>query len=266
MTVALGRLAHLAARFTGQAVGFHKPHVPWYAPRKYWDYYPNSTITLAPHTREPSNVPKEAMQTIIKGWSRPQQGHPYSCEYVDLCVDIWPTLSPRFPYDNTTIPDWKARELRRAYWAALSYTDANIGRVLDALDASSFANNTVIAMWGDHGYQLGDNDLWAKQTNFEQATHIPFMVSVPGAAPRRSDALVEAVDLYPTLVEAATAKAHSASTVVPHCPASQTESRATAWCTEGFSLMPLIQAGIEAASDVWPRAAFSQFPRGRVMG
>ena len=152
----------------------------------------------------------------------------------------------------------KAKELRRAYWASLSYTDSNIGRVLTALDASPFAQDTVIALWGDHGYALGDNDEWAKQTNFEHATRIPFMISVPGLKPGRTPALVEQVDLFPTLVEAATMHVAGGPTVVPHCPGNTQASRGTALCTEGFSLIPLIKD--PAAS--WPRAAFSQFVRG----
>lgn len=117
----------------------------------------------------------------------------------------------------------------------------------------------MIALWGDHGYQLGDNDLWAKQTNFEQGTHIPFMVSVPGMAPGVSDALVEEIDLYPTLVEAATMHSLDGPVSVPHCPSSTNASRDTGLCTEGFSLMPLISGNMQASK--WGRAAFSQFSR-----
>lgn len=117
----------------------------------------------------------------------------------------------------------------------------------------------MIALWGDHGYQLGDNNLWAKQTNFEQGTHIPFIVHVPGMAPGVSDALVEAVDLYPTLVEASTMHSPNGPVVLPHCPAAVNASRETALCTEGFSLMQLVTGKLQAAG--WGRAAFSQFTR-----
>ena len=104
--------------------------------------------------------------------------------------------------------------------------------------------------------QLGDNDEWAKQTNFEHATRIPLIVAVPGQqGGRRSAVLVEAVDIYPTLVEAAT------GTQLAHCPAATNESRRTAACTEGFSLLPLVVRGAEV-ERAWPRqASHSQFPR-----
>jgi iduronate 2-sulfatase len=108
--------------------------------------------------------------------------------------------------------------------------------------------------WTDHGYALGDNDEWAKQTNFEHATRIPFMIAVPGLAPGRTSALVEQVDLFPTLIEAATMHVAGGATVVPHCPADTQASRATALCTEGFSLVPLLKSPVAP----WPKAAFSQ--------
>lgn len=139
-------------------------------------------------------------------------------------------------------------------WAALSYTDANISRVLDAFGASPFANGTVTALWGDHGHQLGDNNMWAKQTNFQQETHFPFMVHVPGMAPGVSDALVEENDLYQTLAEAATERTPKGPIVLLCCPVSISASRETGLCTEDFSLMPLI-SGMLPASE-WVRAAF----------
>merc|ERR1711879_833433 len=105
-------------------------------------------------------------------------------------------FSNSFPMDNTTVPATAAKRLRQGYWAAVSFTDFNIGRVLDALQAGPHVHTTIVCFWGDHGYQLGDNDLWAKMTNFEHATRIPLMISIPGATevPGRSDALVEELD------------------------------------------------------------------------
>jgi iduronate 2-sulfatase len=111
---------------------------------------------------------------------------------------------------------------------------------------------------GDHGYALGDNAEFAKQTNFEHATHIPFMISVPGLAPGISHALVEEVDLFPTLVAAATMNSPNGPLNIALCPASTQASRATALCTEGRSLLPLLHN----TSAAWPYAAFSQFTRG----
>jgi len=253
------------------AVGFHKPHVPWYAPKQYWDFYPNETTTLAPNVYKPVGGANIAMQSVMASWSMPKKPGDLSCKYTDLCAEIYPGapfangrpgMTAGYPYDNSTFPAWKAIELRRAYWASLSYTDSNIGRVLDALAGSPFADNTVIALWGDHGYALGDNAEWAKQTNFEHATRIPFMVHVPGKAAGITHALVEEVDLFPTLVQAATMNYDASGggggpVQVPKCSSDTATSRRTAWCTEGRSLMPLI----ENASAAWGFAAFSQFPR-----
>ena len=129
--------------------------------------------------------------------------------------------------------------------------------MLDELDASPFAKNTVVCLWGDHGYALGDNALFAKQANFEHATHIPFMISVPGMKTGISHALVEQVDLFPTLVAAATL--HSSKPVaMPHCSATTQTSRGTAFCTEGASLMPILAGG---GGTTWGRGAWSQFAR-----
>ena len=190
-------------QLTSKSWLFSKPHVPWYAPAHYWDLYPNETISLAPHKHKPIDAPNIAMQSVLRAWSTPHSENPLSCKYTDLCAEIYPGapfahgrpgITTQFPFDNTTAPDWKARELRRAYWASLSYTDSNIGRVLDALSNFGFAESTVVALWGDHGYvrkhslvglvntcihttlnclfidrayryALGDNDEWAKQTN-----------------------------------------------------------------------------------------------------
>ena len=130
----------------------------------------------------------------MRVWTTPKTKGGLDCKYTDLCAETYPGapfaggrpgITEYYPYDNSSYPSWKALELRRAYWASLSYTDANIGRVIDALDQSRFATQTVIAQWGDHGYALGDNDEWAKQTNFEHATKIPFMIHVPGMPPVR---------------------------------------------------------------------------------
>ena len=98
------------------------------------------------------------MQDVVRAWATPRsRSDPLSCTYTDLCGEIYPGapfahgrpgITDEFPFDNSTFSEWKAKEMRQAYWASLSYTDANIGRVLDALDGSPFAKNTVIALWG----------------------------------------------------------------------------------------------------------------------
>lgn len=157
---AVDTIANLSARALPPpfflAVGFHKPHIPWYAPAHYWDLYPNDTISLAPHRFKPIGAPNIAMQGDLRAWSTPSKsGDPFSCKWVDLCAELYPGgpdahgrpgITEHQPFDNTSTPDWKAYELRRAYWATVSYTDSNLGRVVDALDASPFAKNTVIAL------------------------------------------------------------------------------------------------------------------------
>ena len=99
--------------------------------------------------------------------------------------------------------DERARELIHGYYAATSYVDAQVGKLLDALDATGLAANTIIVLWGDHGWHLGDHGMWSKHTNYEQAARIPLIVAGPGITKGRAAGLVESVDLYPTLAELA---------------------------------------------------------------
>ncbi len=109
---------------------------------------------------------------------------------------------PGVPKENP-IPTDFAKTLRHGYYACVSYTDAQIGRLLDALDATALADNTIVVLWGDHGWQLGDHGLWHKHTNFELAARAPLLIRVPRAktAVRKCVAPVEFVDVYPTLAE-----------------------------------------------------------------
>ena len=102
-----------------------------------------------------------------------------------------------------SVPEHKARELVRGYYAAVSYVDAQIGRLLAALDELGLRERTVIVLWGDHGYHLGEHGLWNKYTNFETATRTPLIISVPGqrGAGRKTNALTELVDVYPSLCD-----------------------------------------------------------------
>ncbi len=139
----------------------------------------------------------------------------------------------------------RKRELVHGYYACVSFVDAQIGRVLDTLDRMGLSENTIVIVWGDHGWHLGDHGLWCKHTNFESATHVPMIVRVPGApsAGQTCDALTEYVDIYPSLCELA------GIPVPGH--------------VEGSSFAPLINDPRQA----WKQAAFSQYPRGgSVMG
>jgi arylsulfatase A-like enzyme len=161
-------------------VGFHKPHTPFNAPKKYWDMYERVSIPLANFPDPPQNANERYAV--------------HNSNYVRSFKDIPPTGK---------LPDELAREIRHAYYACISFVDALVGSLLDELDATGQRDNTIIVFTSDHGYQLGDHSLWSKHTNFELATRVPLFVSVPGASStgQFSDSLVELVDLYPTLAE-----------------------------------------------------------------
>jgi iduronate 2-sulfatase len=161
------------------AVGLYKPHLPFVAPKKYWDLYDPNEIPLPATDHLPQGAPAFAGHT--NGELRSYPGVP---------------KGPDIPADY-------AKKLRHGYYACVSYTDAQVGRLLDALEKEGLAENTVIVLWGDHGWQLGDHGLWHKHTNFELATRAPLLISVPGAktAGQKCDATVEFVDVYPTLAD-----------------------------------------------------------------
>jgi arylsulfatase A-like enzyme len=161
------------------AVGFLKPHLPFVAPKKYWDLYDPSAIPLPAIDHLPSGSPEFA-------------GHKNSE------LHNYPGVPKEEP-----IPAEFAKTLRHGYYACISYTDAQIGKLLDALEKEGIADNTIIVLWGDHGWQLGDHGLWHKHTNFEIAARAPLLISVPGTktAGQKVEAPVEFVDVYPTLAD-----------------------------------------------------------------
>ena len=162
------------------AVGFVKPHLPFCAPKKYWDLYNRDEFELVDVRSPPVGAPRVAPTN----WGELRQ-------YRDM-----PESGP--------LTAEQERTLIHGYHAATSYMDAQLGRVLDALDKSGLAENTIIVVWGDHGWHLGDHGMWCKHTNYEQAARIPLIVVAPGAKRgARSTSLVESVDLYPTLCELA---------------------------------------------------------------
>lgn len=155
------------------AVGFHKPHDPFIAPKKYFDQYPLDAMPVAvdPPDRSP-----------------------------DLPLAI-PNAYGRF----ASFTDRERREFKRAYLAGTSFMDAQVGKLLDVLDERKLWDNTIVVFLGDHGYHLGERGWWNKDTLFELSAHAPLLVHAPGmrAAGQRSASLVEFVDLYPTLVDLA---------------------------------------------------------------
>ena len=138
------------------AVGFLKPHLPFVAPKAYWDLYDPAKLPVAESADPPQDAPRFA----------PQFGGELRA-YHDI-----PKSGP--------LPAETARELVHGYYAALSYMDAQVGRVLDALEDRGLADRTVVILWGDHGWHLGDHGMWCKHTNYERATRAALVMSVPG--------------------------------------------------------------------------------------
>lgn len=173
----LRRLAELDQPFF-LAVGFYKPHLPFVAPQQYWDLYDADQIHLPETYHRPENAPDEA----IHNWGElrnyagiPQQG---------------------------PLSDNQARTLIHGYYACVSYTDAQVGRLLDELERLDLAEDTIVVLWGDHGWNLGEHTLWCKHCCFETSMHAPLLVRAPGiAGGRRTNGLTEFIDIYPSLCE-----------------------------------------------------------------
>lgn len=162
------------------AVGFLKPHLPFIAPQKYWDLYDPAALPMPERDTPPEGAPDYAAQ--FGGELRQYRGIPGGSE---------------------PLGEELTRHLIHGYYAATSYMDACAGLVLDALAANGLADDTIVVLWGDHGWHLGDHGMWCKHTNYEQAARIPLIVALPGREGAVSRALVETVDLYPTLSELA---------------------------------------------------------------
>lgn len=230
------------------AVGFHKPHLPFYAPSKYFDKYPPvDQIELAKNPDVPKDFPPIGRSTALA--DRYDDIHKLFTNVTKCHTDADASLTSQ----ECHMPDSKARELRRAYYSCISYTDAQIGRVLAELESQGFADDTVVILWADHGWQLGEHNHWCKFTNFEDATHVPFMIRVPGVTDEgmRTSALVELIDIFPSITELAGLQ------IPPVCPQN---NKKLLTCVEGTSVAPLLKN----PKKPWKRAAFSQYPRPNV--
>ena len=218
-SVALERLAKQDKPFF-LAAGFIRPHLPFVVPRKYWDMYDAKKLKLADNPFLPKHSPAFAMNTMYE-------------------------LRDYFDFDGTPDPRQEAlseqqqRTLKHGYYAAVTFIDTLVGQLLDDLDRLGIADNTIVVLWGDHGWKLGEHNSWCKQTNYEIDARVPLIVRAPGmkASGQHSSALVELVDVYPTLCELAG---------LPILK--ELEGRS-------FSLL------LENAQTPWKRAAFSQFKR-----
>jgi iduronate 2-sulfatase len=216
-----GQIAREAIRLLEQqrdrrfflALGFHKPHDPFIAPKRYFDLYPLDALKLP---RDPAGRMPDVPNAIPAG--------------------------PLEEFARFT--DRERREFMRAYYAGVSFTDAQIGKVLDALDRLKLADNTIIVFFGDHGYHLGERGWWNKNTIFELSARAPLIVATPKmtAKGKSSSRLVEFLDIYPTLAELCDlpAPAH----------------------LQGRSFSPLL----DDPGRPWKKAAFTQVQRGPVAG
>ncbi len=170
------------------AVGFHKPHLPFVAPKKYWDLYNREEMPLAKFQEHSKNGIQIAYHK--SGELRNYTDIP---EFATLPgEDLRIGLKPE-----------KQKELIHGYYASISYTDAQVGILLNTLEEQGLLKNTIIVLWGDHGWHLGDHDLWEKHTTFEQANRSPLIIAAPGMKPGASKSLSEHVDVFPTLCQLA---------------------------------------------------------------
>jgi iduronate 2-sulfatase len=159
------------------AVGFWKPHSPFNAPKRYWDLYNADSLPPPRPAEWPRDAPRVAWHNSRELVGR--GGKPLAA------VDV--------------------TQMRHGYLAAISYLDAQVGRLLDAIDRLGLAQETIVVFWSDHGYHLGEQTLWAKTSNFELDARVPLIIAVPDRqqAGARVASPVELLDIFPTLIELA---------------------------------------------------------------
>ena len=191
------------------AVGFFRPHVPMFAPKKWFDQHPLKRVQLPqvdPHDRE--DLPQYGKDLTI--------GHP----------------APRHKW---FIENRQWKQAVQSYLASTTFVDHCVGRVLDALDNSQYAKNTVVLLFSDHGWHLGEKERWAKRSLWEDSTRVPMIVAGPNIKPGISNRSVGLIDIYPTLLDLCDLKADSAH--------------------EGKSLTPLL----ETPNAEWNRPVITTF-------
>jgi arylsulfatase A-like enzyme len=163
------------------AVGIKKPHLPFVAPKKYWDLYNRDSIKIAEVQEFPKSIPSYHFQPS------------------------WELRSGYAPIpEKDPLPVAMQKELKHGYYACVSHADNQVGRLLDALDKLGIRENTIVVLWSDHGYHLGDHLMWNKFTNLEQATSTPLLISAPGyTLNNKTNSPTELVDVFPTLCDLA---------------------------------------------------------------
>ena len=169
------------------AMGFIRPHLAWIAPKKYWDMYDPTTLPVLVNEQVTPHTPPYAISTSYE-----------LTHYVDQ-IDF-----PK-PSDAQRLTDKNARHLMHGYYACVSYVDAQIGRILAALKEHGHSDNTIVVLWSDHGWKLGEHNGWGKMSNYEIDTRVPLLIATPDSrsAGKRISSPVELLDLFPTLCELA---------------------------------------------------------------
>jgi arylsulfatase A-like enzyme len=217
-------------------VGFARPHLPFNAPKKYWDLYPEGSIQMPENANMAKNAPKKAWHNW--GELRNYKG----VQFAD--------------HKKKTLKEDYAKTLIRGYFASVSYVDAQIGKIIKKLKNThddqglSLYDKTIIMIWGDHGFSLGEHNLWCKHSTFNVATHTPLLVRDPtiGNSGQRSEALVELVDMYPTLLDL----------IGLDQPKPTIDNDGKPFVLQGLSLKPLL----ENPNQPWKEAVFSRYSGG----
>ncbi len=201
------------------AVGFKKPHLPFIAPKKYWDLYQRDSMPLAKFKQAPEGAPPYALHNSNELRS----------------YDGVPADGP--------LSEAQQRELIHGYYACISYIDAQVGLLMETLEKEGQLENTIVILWGDHGWHLGDHGIWCKHTNYEQSTRSPLIIAGPGIESGvKTQAPTEFVDIFPSLCE------------LSHIPNLEN--------LDGISFVPVVSKKAEKVRE----SAVSQFGRGQRMG
>ncbi|TRX53948.1 sulfatase [Thalassomonas sp. M1454] len=177
------------------AIGYKRPHLPFTAPKKFFDLYNPAEFTLAPFQDAPKNSKPEFILNN-NGEMRTYKPTPKAGEKVK-------------PYPKGAFSEEHQRELIHGYYAAVSFVDSLVGDLVAELEKTGQADNTIIVFWGDHGFHLGDHGMWGKHTTMEKANHVPLIIKVPGQKPVIYKKPVGLMDIYPTLTELVGLKAPS---------------------------------------------------------
>lgn len=202
------------------AVGFFKPHLPFTAPKKYWDLYDREKIEISESSFIPAGINEKSLQS---------SGEFNQYKLGEEKASLAQPLSDAY-----------SRKLKHAYYSCISYIDAQVGMLLQELEDSGMAENTIVVLWGDHGWHLGDHLVWGKHTLMDRALHSPLIIRKPDqTAPRNIEEVVSTLDIYPTLMDMCNIE-------MPYAG-------------DGQSMMPILES---TTKHSWDNEAFSYFKEG----